>query len=142
MTTSQPVSILLIDDDDVAAEAVVRSLRKHELLCPIVVAEDGDVALQILREQHPGRHIAKPYVAFLDLRMPRMNGFEFLHALRADEALRATVVFVLSNSNSDADRARAYQENIAGYMVKARLGPQLKDLAHFLTEYCSTVVLP
>jgi CheY-like chemotaxis protein len=142
MTTSQPFSILVIDDDDVAAEAVVRGLRKHQLHCPIVVAEDGNVALQILREQHAARRIAKPYVAFLDLNMPRMSGFEFLRALRADEALRATVVFVLSTSNSEADRTRAYQENIAGYMVKAELGPQLKGLAHFLTKYCSVVLLP
>ena len=142
MTASQPFSILLIDDDDVAAEAVVRGLRKHEFLCPIVLAEDGHVALQILRAQHAVRRIAKPYVAFLDLNMPRMNGFEFLHALRADDALRATLVFVLSTSGSDSDRARAYNENIAGYMVKAKLGPQLKGLAHFLVEYRSIVLLP
>jgi len=142
MTASQPFSILLIDDDDVAAEAVVRGLRKHECLCPIVLAEDGHVALQILRSQHSVRRIEKPYVAFLDLNMPRMNGFEFLHALRADTALRDTLVFVLSTSGSDADRARAYEKNIAGYMVKAKLGPQLKGLAHFLIEYSSIILLP
>jgi CheY-like chemotaxis protein len=142
MTGSHPFSILLIDDDDVAAEAVVRGLRKHEFLCPMVLAEDGHVALQILRSQHPVRRIEKPYLALLDLNMPRMNGFEFLHALRADEALRATPVFVLSTSGSDVDRARAYDENIAGYMVKAKLGPQLRGLAHFLIEYGSIMLLP
>jgi CheY-like chemotaxis protein len=142
VTASRPFSILLIDDDDVAAEAVVRGLRKHECLCPIVLAENGHVALQILRSQHAVRRIEKPYLAFLDLNMPRMNGFEFLHALRADNALRATLVFVLSTSGTDADRARAYEENIAGYMVKAKLGPQLKGLAHFLIEYGSIILLP
>ena len=121
---------------------MVRGLRKHEFLCPIVVAEDGHVALQILRAQHPVRRIEKPYLAFLDLNMPRMNGFEFLQALRADDALRSTLVFVLSTSGSDTDRARAYQENIAGYMVKSKLGPQLKGLAHFLVEYGSIILLP
>jgi CheY-like chemotaxis protein len=142
MTASQPFSILLIDDDDVAAEAVVRGLRKHELFSPIVLAEDGHIALQILRDQHATRRIAKPYLALLDLNMPRMNGFEFLHALRVDDALRATLVFVLSTSGSDADRARAYDENIAGYMLKAKLGPQLKGLARFLMEYGSIILLP
>ena len=52
MTSSEPFSVLVIDDDDVAAEAVVRGLRKHELLCPIVLAEDGQIALQILRSEH------------------------------------------------------------------------------------------
>ena len=142
MTTSLPFSILLIDDDDVAAEAVVRGMRKHELQCPIVLAEDGQIALQILRAEHPTRSIVKPYLVLVDLNMPRMNGFQFLHALRADDALRATLVFVLSTSGSDADRARAYDENIAGYMVKARLGPQLKGLANFLVEYRSIMLLP
>jgi CheY-like chemotaxis protein len=142
MTTSQPFSILVIDDDDVAAEAVVRGLRKHELHCPIVLAEDGHVALQILRAEHATRRIAKPYLALLDLNMPRMNGFEFLRALRADPESRATLVFVLSTSGSDTDRARAYDENIAGYMLKANLGPQLKGLAHFLRDYNSIMLLP
>jgi CheY-like chemotaxis protein len=142
MTASQAFSVLVIDDDDVAAEAVVRGLHKHELHCPIVLAEDGQIALQILRAEHPTRRIAKPYLALLDLNMPRMNGFEFLHALRADPELRATLVFVLSTSGSDVDRARAYDENIAGYMVKAKLGPQLKGLANFLRDFSSIVLLP
>ena len=142
MKDAPPFSVLLIDDDDVAAEAVVRGLRKNELTCPIVVAEDGPVALQILRGQNDTRRIAKPYLVLLDLNMPRMNGFEFLHALRADHALRGTLVFVLSTSDSHGDRARAYDENIAGYMVKSGLGPQLKGLAQFLTEYRSAILLP
>jgi CheY-like chemotaxis protein len=142
MTTPHSFSILVIDDDDVAAEAVVRGLRKHELHCPIVLAEDGQIALQILRGEHADRRIAKPYLSLLDLNMPRMNGFEFLHALRADPELRATLVFVLSTSGSDTDRARAYDENIAGYMVKAKLGPQLKGLANFLRDYSSIMLLP
>ncbi len=144
MTNAPPLSLslLLIDDDDVAAEAVVRGLRKNGLLCPIVVAEDGQVALQILEGRHATRRIDKPYLVLLDLNMPRMNGFEFLHALRADEMLRATVVFVLSASDSGRDRARAAHENIAGFLVKSGLGPQLKGLARFLVEYHSAVPLP
>jgi len=142
MTTGPPFSILVVDDDDVAAEAVIRGLRKSDLLCPIIVAEDGQIALQILRAEHATRSISKPYLVLLDLNMPRITGFEFLRALRADDALRATVVFVLSTSGSDGDRARAYNEGIAGYMVKSGLGPQLKGLARFLVEYGSAVLLP
>jgi CheY-like chemotaxis protein len=142
VTAASPFSILLIDDDDVAAEAVVRGLRKNDLLWPIVLAEDGVIALQILRAQHATRRIAKPYLVLLDLNMPRMSGFEFLRAIRSDDALRPTLVFVLSTSDSDRDRARAYDENIAGYMVKSGLGPQLKGLARFLIEYSSVILLP
>ena len=137
MTDSPPFSVLLVDDDDVAAEAVVRGLRKHSMECPIVIAEDGGVGLQILRGTHV-RNIAKPYIVLLDLNMPRMNGLEFLRELRLDAALKGTVVFVLTTSGAQADRARAYEHSIAGYMVKSAVGPQFKRLARFLIEYRST----
>jgi CheY-like chemotaxis protein len=142
MTDVQALSVLLVDDDDVAAEAVVRGLRKNAMQCPIVMAEDGGVALQVLRDAHAMRRIAKPYLVLLDLNMPRMNGFEFLRALRSDTELRGTVVFVLTTSGSDRDRTRAYNENIAGYMVKSGLGPQLRGLAQFLIEYRASILLP
>jgi CheY-like chemotaxis protein len=135
MTNAPPLSLLLVEDDDVAAEAVMRGLLRHAMVCPVIPAEDGSTALQILRGTHTGRHITKPYLVLLDLNMPRMNGFEFLRELRADSELRSTVVFVLTTSGADADLARAYQQNIAGYMVKSAVGPQFSGLARFLTEY-------
>jgi CheY-like chemotaxis protein len=142
LNDSPPFSILLVDDDDVAAEAVVRGLAKHAMHCPIAMAEDGNAALQVLRGTHPTRRIAKPYLVLLDLNMPRMNGFEFLRELRMDAELHATVVFVLTTSDSKSERAKAYQENIAGYMVKSGVGHQVSGLARFLTEYRATVLLP
>ena len=142
MTSAPLFNLLLVEDDDVAAEAVMRGLQKHALDCPVIPAEDGRAALQILRGKHNGRQIAKPYLVLLDLNMPRMNGFEFLQELRSDEDLRETVVFVLTTSGAETDRARAYRENIAGYMVKSAIGPQFSGLARFLTEYRWAVQLP
>jgi CheY-like chemotaxis protein len=142
MTGIPPLSLLLVEDDDVAAEAVVRGLRRHAVIGPVIHAEDGNAALQILRGHDAGHRIAKPYLVLLDLNMPRMNGFEFLGALRGDPELRGTVVFVLTTSSAEADRARAYKENIAGYIVKSAIGPQFSGLARFLTEYRSAVQLP
>lgn len=137
-----PLSVLLVDDDDVAIEAVVRSFHKCALDCVIIPAENGVVALDILRNTHPERKITKPYLILLDLNMPRMNGFEFLQSLRADPHLREAVVFVLTTSDSDQDRTQAYEENIAGYMTKSSVGPQFKKLAQLLEEYSNAVILP
>jgi CheY-like chemotaxis protein len=142
MSSNAAFSILLIEDDDVAAEAVVRGLRKHSFEFPIVVAEDGREALDILRGTHATEHIEKPYLALLDLNMPRMSGTEFLQQLRIDPQLHATVVFVLTTSGAETDRARAYRHTIAGYIVKSAVGPQCSKLARFLTEYQATVLLP
>ena len=133
------MSILLVEDDDVAAEAVVRGLHKHGLNWPVVFAEDGVVALEILRGTH-ARRIQKPLLAFVDLNMPRMSGIEFLQSMRADPELRGTVAFILTTSAAESDRAKAYQQCIAGYIVKSAVGPQFSGLARFLTEYHSAVV--
>jgi CheY-like chemotaxis protein len=142
MTDALQLNVLLVEDDDVAAEAVVRGLRRHAPDCPVIVAQDGFVALQILRGQLDTHRLGTPHVVLLDLNMPRMNGFEFLKALRADPELRGTVVFVLTTSDTQADRVRAYQEFIAGYIVKADVGPQCSGLARFVTTYRETVRLP
>jgi CheY-like chemotaxis protein len=140
--TDPNLSVLLVEDDDVAAEAVERSLRKHKVDALIVWAENGAVALEILRGTHPTKTIASPHIILLDLNMPRMNGFEFLTELRADSRLANNVVFVLTTSNADIDRNRAYDEHIAGYMVKSAVGPQFALLARLLLEYRAAVRLP
>lgn len=139
---SQSLSIVLIDDDDVARESVTRSLRKHGVAFPVFTAEDGRAGLDLLRGGGPGGRLRGRVIVVLDLNMPRMNGFEFLRELRADEKLRRTVVFVLTTSDSDSDRLRAYQENIAGYMVKSAVGPQFSKLAQLLQAYHVSVQLP
>ena len=136
------LTILLVEDDDVAAEAVVRSLGKAQLMFPVVWAEHGEQALGALRGQDPKRPVPRPRVRLLDLNMPRMNGFEFLQHLRADPELCDDVVFVLTTSDADTDRIRAYHEHIAGYMVKAAVGPQFSRLAQLLELYHRAIRLP
>lgn len=142
MTTSPNLTVLLVEDDDVAAESVVRSLTRMGCSFPVVWAEDGDVALRALRGEDPARRVPRPRVVLLDLNMPRVDGFEFLQRLRADPSLHDDVVFVLTTSDVDADRTRAYQENIAGYMVKAAVGPQFAKLTQLLISYQTAVCLP
>lgn len=142
MINEQKINILLVDDDDVSAESVVRSLRKNAVDFPITLARDGMEALEILRATHPHLSIEKPYLVLLDLNMPRMNGFEFLHEVRGDKTLHSSVIFVLTTSDAESDRVRAYEENIAGYMVKSVVGPQFSKLTSLLESYRATISLP
>jgi len=139
--TESVLNLLIVDDDDVTAESVARSLKRISAKHRIVEARDGIEALETLQGKSD-RRLMKPYVILLDLNMPRMNGFEFLASLRADEQLRQSVVFVLTTSEAYTDRVRAYEEFIAGYMVKASVGPQFATLARLLTEYSQAVTLP
>ncbi len=136
------INLLVVEDDDVAAEAIQRSLLKANTGFTATIAEDGLVALDILRGEHPDKTVHQPLIVLLDLNMPRMNGFEFLEAIRADKMLRSLVVFVLTTSGSDIDRAKAYDENIAGYMTKDKVGAKFSKLFDLLTHYTETVTLP
>lgn len=135
-------TVLLVDDDDVAVEGVLRSFRKHEVPCRTLTAGDGAEALAILRGQHPVKRLDTPVVVLLDINMPGMDGFQFLEVVRGDAVLKRTVVFILSTSARDQDRARAYDEHVAGYMVKSAVGPQFALLADFIRKYAHTQKLP
>lgn len=142
MSEPTPLHVLLVEDDDVAAESVMRSMQRAGIPCPVTWAEDGQAALDVLRGQTPERRAPRPRLILLDLNMPRMNGFEFLEAVRADPSLKDEVIFVLTTSSADTDRSRAYNENVAGYMVKSAVGPQFAKLAHLLDGYRRAVQLP
>ena len=82
---SEPVlSLLVVEDDDVAAEAIIRGIRKRGLDWHVVVVEDGVEALEVLRGHRPDRTLVKPFALVVDLNMPRMNGFELIETLRGD----------------------------------------------------------
>lgn len=138
MVDSRPVSILLIDDDDVDAMAVRRALKKHRIANPLTVARDGIEGLEALRS---GK-VESPFMILLDLNMPRMNGLEFLEELRKDEELKASVVFVLTTSDEDQDIAAAYAQQVAGYILKSNVGPDFLRVLDLLGSYWRVVELP
>ncbi|GMM62405.1 response regulator [Novosphingobium pituita] len=139
--TDRMVDILVVDDDELTVEMVARSLAKVGPGFRAIAACDGLEALDILRGRSPLR-LKRPHIVLLDLNMPRMNGFEFLEAIRSDDELSQTVVFVLTTSDADSDLTRAYREQVAGYMVKSHAGQQFARVASLLCEYRQTVHLP
>ena len=132
------VTVFLIEDDDVDAMTIRRGFRKQRIGNKIVRAKDGEEAMMMLQS---GK-VPEPYIILLDLNMPRMNGIEFLAALRKDERLKASVVFVLTTSEDDRDITASYEKNIAGYFVKGEDEKSFLDVIHVLDGYWKIVHLP
>jgi CheY-like chemotaxis protein len=132
-----PVKILLIDDDIIDRTAIHRAFHQANLNYAIIEAVDGEAALAMLQGKGD-ICIEKPFLILLDLKMPKMDGIEFLTELRKDENFNDTIVFVLSTSNSEKDKKSAYEKNIAGYLVKnivdTRLLNTIMMLHHFICE--------
>lgn len=138
----QTVNVLVVDDDRVDVALLRRAFQRARIGNPIHVAEDGLTALEMLRGTDDRPPLPRPYIILLDLRMPRMDGHEFLTELRADPTLRDSVVFVLTTSASDSDRQAAYQRNVAGYIVKNDVADDFMRAIRMLEQYWRVVQLP
>lgn len=132
-------TILLVDDDEVAVMAFERAVAAQSITARVEIARDGDDALSLLRE--PGR-IPSPFVMVLDLNMPRMNGIEVLGEVRADPALRDTVIFILTTSDAPQDILACYRHNIAGYIVKEDAYGTIGDTVALIAQFTDLVTLP
>jgi CheY-like chemotaxis protein len=137
-TAERAMTIFLIDDDDIDVMAIERCFKKQGITHPIIRAEDGMQALEMLETAA----ITQPFVILLDLNMPRMNGIEFLNRLRQDSNHRRSVVFVLTTSQDDQDVIRAYDHFVAGYFLKNQSGGDFSHLALLIDEYSKMVELP
>lgn len=131
------VTVLLVEDDDVDAEAVNRMFQKMGVRADLVHASSGVEGLQVLRDYHQ-EDSKKQCVIFLDLNMPGIDGHGFLAQLREDDRLRKTPVFVLTTSDHAWDVERAYEKNVAGYFTK----PRLNELISALESYIRGAELP
>jgi CheY-like chemotaxis protein len=136
------LTILLVDDDKVDVMAVKRSFRELKIANPIIEAHNGIEAFEYLRGQNGRQKVPSPYLVLLDLNMPRMGGAEFLHKLRRDQALRSTLVFVMTTSGAEEDRTRAYDMNIAGYVLKHRPGQSFLEAISMLEHYWRVIEFP
>lgn len=135
------VTLLLVEDDLVDAEAIQRAFRQQRIANPFVVVRDGVEALAVLRGEGDVE-VPYPYVVLLDINMPRMNGIEFLENLRADPELARTVVFVLTTSDREEDKVAAYDNHVAGYILKSRAGEDFLEVIRLLKVYWRLIEFP
>jgi CheY-like chemotaxis protein len=139
---SHPLKILLAEDDDGDARALQRAFARANINVSLIRATDGLDALHIMRGEGGLRRIEPPFIVLTDLNMPRMDGIELLRSMRADPRLRKYVVFLLTTSNREEDRMRAYNLNVCGYLVKNKMGENSAELTSLLLTYWNNVELP
>ena len=133
------LNILLVEDDELDVMNVQRAFRKNNILNPLYVAGNGLEALEVLR----GDAMPKDRrLILLDLNMPKMGGIEFLRELRADPDLRATTVVVLTTSDEERDKVKAYDLNVAGYILKPVTLAAFIEIMAALNKYWSVNELP
>ena len=136
---ARSLTILLVDDDDIDVMNVQRALKKAGLEIPLHIAGDGVAALELLRS---GALPARRLLVLLDINMPKMNGIEFLRAIRKDPTLKSLCVVVLTTSNEERDRIEAYQLNVAGYLLKPVTFHNFVEVLLTLNRYWQLMEMP
>lgn len=139
MIEEKTLNILLVEDDQVDVMNVRRAFEKNRITNPLFVAGDGLEALEMLRT---GKVPVTRRLILLDLNMPRMNGIEFLRALRQDPELQHTPVVILTTSNAERDKIEAYNLNVAGYLLKPVTFLNFVELTAALNKYWTLVEMP
>lgn len=133
------LNILLVEDDELDVMNVQRAFKKNNIVNPLHTAGNGLEALEILRSDRMPRDRR---LILLDLNMPRMGGIEFLKELRADPELKATTVVVLTTSDEERDKVKAYDLNVAGYILKPVTLAAFIEIMATLNKYWSVNELP
>lgn len=137
--SNKVLNILLVEDDEVDVMNIRRAFKKGNITNPLYVAGNGIEALDMLRG---GAMPDARRLVLLDLNMPRMNGIEFLRALRADPELSPTPVVVLTTSDAERDKVEAYNLHVAGYLLKPVTFSSFCDTMVSLNKYWALVELP
>ncbi|HKQ86180.1 MAG TPA: response regulator [Candidatus Acidoferrales bacterium] len=113
--------ILLIEDNPDDEALTLRALQKNNIKNEVVIARDGAEALDYLFGT--GTHARRdtrvmPHVILLDLKLPKVSGFEVLKALRSDPRTKLLPVVILTSSNEERDRIEGYGLGANSYVRK------------------------
>ncbi len=114
-------TILLVEDNPDDVKLTMRALRKNKILNEVVVASDGEEALDYLlgTGKYKDRDLTMmPEVILLDLKLPKIDGHEVLRRIRADSRTKLLPVVVLTTSSEDIDRTQSYEYGANSFISK------------------------
>lgn len=128
-------TLLLVEDSDPDAEALLRVARKLPLSVRVVRVLDGESALDYLHQRGSYVGAPRPTLVLLDLNLPGIGGREVLAQLKADPGLRALPVIIFSSSDEPQDVDNAYASGANSYLYKPGAGLGMQEAAKALESF-------
>jgi two-component system response regulator len=133
--------ILLVDDNPDDVTFTLRAFKRNKITNEIVVAVDGEQALQMLLPEDPTPPF-HPALVLLDLKLPKVGGLEVLRRIRADPRTQSLPIVVLTTSSEDADIASSYQLGANSFVRKPVVFSEFLSAANILGVYWLLVNQP
>ena len=131
----QTMHVLLVEDEDAHAMIMEKSFRRADRPGTMDRVCDGVQAVAYVRRRGEYQQRPRPDVILLDLNLPRMGGHEVLRTLKADDDLKTIPVVVLTTSDAEEDRHRAYAFHANSYLVKPTDFGSFRQMIGALTSY-------
>jgi CheY-like chemotaxis protein len=130
--------ILIADDSDDDVALLKHAFKHLGIANPVYSVTDGDETVSYLKGE--GRYAARekfpvPRILFLDLKMPRRNGFEVLAWLKGQQQFNEMLTVVLTVRTEMQDVTRAYALGADSFLVKPCLPDEIENLANYYREY-------
>src|SRR6267142_5023471 len=130
--------ILLVEDREDDILLIRKAFERAGLSNPMQIVRDGEEAISYLAGERKFSNRAEyplPWLILLDLKMPRVDGFEVLKWIRKQPGFNRIVVIVLTSSEQIRDVNRAYQLGANSFMVKPMDFENSIEIAKFLNDY-------
>jgi CheY-like chemotaxis protein len=116
--SASSINILLIEDNIGDVELIIAAFNELKAFYNFHIVHDGEEALDFLHKKGSHAGAIRPNLIFLDLNLPRKNGWEILHNIKQDPALKGIPVIVLTSSQDERDIARCYMLHANSYIIK------------------------
>lgn len=124
--------ILLVEDNPNDEVLTIRAFQKNKIDCQIITAHDGIEALDYLFGSKAG---GPPCLILLDLKLPKVDGFEVLRRVRASEVTKFVPVIVLSTSLEPRDLLRSYELGANSYIRKSVDFGRFNEIVRIVSMY-------
>jgi CheY-like chemotaxis protein len=142
MTTDLP--LLLAEDDEGQATLVRRNLQRADVVADVARVRDGQEALDYVRRQgdFARRAAGGPVVLVVDIHMPRVDGVEVLHQVKADPATARLPVIMLTTTDDPREVERCYRLGCSAYITKPVQYDQFVEVVRRLGQFLDIVSVP
>ena len=137
--TANMTHFLLVEDDDDHANLFEMSMSKLGHTSTITRMPNGLEAMKYLTKEAPYEDSKRPDVILLDLNMPYMSGHQVIAEINAKQELHGIPIVIVSTSQADEDRRKAYEAHASSYVVKpidfSKFQSMVTDLENFWSEW-------